>query len=210
VLLPLLEKVEVPVLKGMTLGDAKEIVRSRGLRLVVEGESYDPAVPQGLVIRQVPIGQVMARRGSEVRVTVSKGAEVVKIPDFAGLMVEAANLELRSLGLTLGEVFKVASDSVPPELVISSIPPAGSAVARGSSVALNVSDGSRLVAVPTVIGKDLAGAKTALQETGLTVGRLRYVLSETYDPGVVTRQNPAPGAQASRGTTVDLWIASEG
>lgn len=208
VLLPLIEKVEVPDLSGKTFPEGKEIMQSRGLRLVLEGETYDSQVAPGLVIRQNPIGQVFVRRGSPVKVTVSKGPEMVTIPDFSGLMVEAAALELKTLGLGLGQVVKVPSDSVPPDLVVSTIPPAGSTVARGSSVSLSVSDGSRQVVVPTLIGRTLERAKASLGELGLAPGQVRHVYSENYDTGVVTRQNPAPGAKAIRGATVDLWVAA--
>jgi beta-lactam-binding protein with PASTA domain len=84
--------------------------------------------------------------------------------------------------------------------VVGTNPAACTAVRPGLAVAVNVSKGPDLVAVPSVAGRSPAAAQQALSASGL-------VVSTTYGPpsGQVFTTQPTAGAKVKRGSTVALY-----
>lgn len=114
--------VEVPDLKGKTVVEANGILARKGLYLKVEGEDYDPVIPQGLVVRQdVPPGnQVKEQRA--IKVLLSKGPKVWSIPQLSGLTLEEAEQALAGSGLRIEKIIKVHSDTVEKDIIIAQRP----------------------------------------------------------------------------------------
>src|SRR6478609_7815575 len=66
--------VEVPSVNGVTVEQARELLRAQDLLLTLQGEHADPAIPAGKVGGQVPFAGSRAQRGSAVQAYVSTGA----------------------------------------------------------------------------------------------------------------------------------------
>jgi hypothetical protein len=92
--------------------------------------------------------------------------------------------------------------------VISETPAAGSSVAGGSGVALAVSSGPAMVAVPNVAGDTKAAATTAITGAGLTLGAVTQQSSGTVASGDVISENPAAGTSVKTGASVALVIST--
>lgn len=60
--------------------------------------------------------------------------------------------------------------------------------------------------VPSVLGLSVQGARQRLEEHGLRLGRVRQEPSDN-PPGIVFRQNPEAGQQATVSTRVDVWVS---
>ncbi|HET6811886.1 MAG TPA: PASTA domain-containing protein [Acidimicrobiales bacterium] len=117
------------------------------------GESYDQAAAQlaqlGLVPKKAqvydntgtyPAGQVVATdpaagasvaKGATVTVKVSRGAQMVRVPDVTGESVDQATSDLQQAGLVVSNVY-----GPPNRRVFVTDPPPGSQVTAGSSVDL--------------------------------------------------------------------------
>jgi len=67
--------------------------------------------------------------------------------------------------------------------------------------------GREMLSVPDVAGVTEAQAVTTLDKAGLTVGAVSVVATTAVAAGVVTSQMPEQGAQAAKGSAVDLWVA---
>jgi serine/threonine-protein kinase len=63
------------------------------------------------------------------------------------------------------------------------------------------------VAVPTVAGKDEPTARADIEAAGLEVGTVATEASPTVAEGLVIRSDPAGGAQAEEGDTVNLFLS---
>jgi len=100
------------------------------------------------------------------------------------------------------------SSIVPAGSVISQSPAAGTNVAPGSAVALTVSLGPALVAVPNVVNQTQANASAALSAAGLTTGAVTNASSATVPAGSVIGQNPAAGANVALGSAVALVVST--
>jgi serine/threonine-protein kinase len=109
---------------------------------------------------------------------------------------------LRALGLS-PQREDVNSATVPSGQVVQTVPGAGATVARGATVAVQVSDGPQLVTVPNVTSENVAEATAVLRQEGLAVSGV----SGPAD-GVVTSTKPAAGAEVQAGSSVSLSTGS--
>src|SRR4029079_10121041 len=115
---------------------------------------------------------------------------------------------LTAASLTTGAVTNAVSATVPAGSVIAQNPTAGTQVAAGSAVALVISSGNGLVAVPNVVSATQAAATTTIVAAGLTVGTVTTVSSATVPAGSVVSQNPAAGTQVAPATAVALVVSA--
>ena len=85
------EPLTIPNVVGMKLEDAEKTLTDAGFRVATAAEKFDSKVPKGSVISQEPTDGT-AYRGDAVTVVVSKGAEIVKVPDIKknDLMADAS------------------------------------------------------------------------------------------------------------------------
>ncbi len=103
------------------------------IQLVPErAEEFSDDVGKGKVIRLSPEPGASVERGSTVTVVVSKGPDLVAVPDIIGLTLDEAEKALRDAGLELGEFAgRGGGDN---RRVREADPEPGSEVRRGSSV----------------------------------------------------------------------------
>lgn len=85
------EPLTIPNVVGMKLEDAEKTLTDAGFQVATGEEKFDATVPKGSVISQTTAGTT-AHRGDTVTVVVSKGAEMVKVPDIKknDLMADAS------------------------------------------------------------------------------------------------------------------------
>jgi serine/threonine-protein kinase len=120
--------VDVPDVVGDPRSDAESKIRSAGLVPVVV-EQPDEDVDSGEVVSQAPAGD-RARRGSEVRLVVSSGPDLVAVPDVRGRSIKAARRLLEAADLRVRQV------ALPVGNVVRQIPAAGERVRRGTRVTI--------------------------------------------------------------------------
>ncbi|HET7415380.1 MAG TPA: PASTA domain-containing protein [Arthrobacter sp.] len=126
--------IDVPSVVGETQEAAEGILANAGLETVVaDRRAFHPSIPEGSVVSQQPAqGQLF--RGDSVTLTLSKGPEMVEVPNFIGDQVEEAAERLEELGFQvevnniLGGFFGTVRDQDP---VDTSVP-------KGSVVTLTV------------------------------------------------------------------------
>ena len=191
-------EVNTPNVKGKSVAEAQEILAGKGLRVGDITEKFSDKVAKGLIIDQDPAGDILLKKGDEVDLTVSKGVELVVIPDgLIGLPQADARRSLKAAGLVVAVVAQ--NSDRPPGQVLDVNPPAGSQVPKGGTVTLTVSNG--LVKVPRVVGMSLADARAALVQAGF---RVVADPDTSPDDAQVLSQNPAPGSFVAYGSTVTL------
>ncbi|MDQ3859567.1 MAG: Stk1 family PASTA domain-containing Ser/Thr kinase [Actinomycetota bacterium] len=197
--------VAVPPLVGLTKGNALRQLRALGLEgKVVEQASAERAA--GRVFRQSPDEGTRLPKGERVTLYVSTGPPMTDVPGVVGLTYQDAvdELEKQNLGSRRIDVFADA----PPGEVIAQKPRKGATVRRGSTVTLQVSKGQELVSVPDVLRQNEASARAELGENGFDVS-VSSAPSDDVEEGLVFDQNPDPGTEANKGSTVEIVI-SEG
>ena len=123
--------VELRDYTGKQVSDAVTALTDNGLK-VEQREEYDNEVSAGLVVSQDP-GAGTAYRGDTINLVVSKGPEIVTVPNLSGITYEKARQRLADLGLETRKAIDVPGGS---GLVLQQTPGAGTEVQHGSTVTL--------------------------------------------------------------------------
>jgi beta-lactam-binding protein with PASTA domain len=131
----------------------------------------------------------------------------VKVPTVKGQSYDDAAATLKKAGLDPVEQ-QVASSTVSPGAVIGTTPEAGSSVGPKTSVTVTVSSGPTAITVPPTAGMSVADATAALKKAGLVVGTTTAEDSQTVAVGLVVETNPAAGATASTGESVNILTST--
>ncbi|MDQ3866263.1 MAG: PASTA domain-containing protein, partial [Actinomycetota bacterium] len=197
--------VGVPPLVGLTQENALRQLRELGLEgKVVEQASAEQ--PAGRVFRQTPDEGTRLPKGETVTLYVSTGPPMTNVPGVVGLTYQDAVDELEKQNLESRRVDLFAD--APPGEVIAQKPREGATVRQGSTVTLKVSKGQELVSVPDVLRQNEASARAELGANGFDVS-VSSAPSDDVEEGLVFDQNPDPGTEANKGSTVEIVI-SEG
>lgn len=138
------EMVRVPDVTDYAVAQAEEVLRQAGFEIGERKEVADQA-PPGTVLRQSPEANSMHPRGTEIGLSVSKGAAppaVGNMPALIGLTLNEARQKIVSAGLELEEaVSHEASRAQPEGRVVGQSPAAGASVPEGAKVKLTLSSG---------------------------------------------------------------------
>ncbi|MFH9814209.1 Stk1 family PASTA domain-containing Ser/Thr kinase [Streptomyces sp. NPDC017230] len=95
--------VDVPDVTGDDLADARADLTEAGLKVEVATEQVNSEHDKGRVARQTPDPGSRAAKGDTVTLTVSKGPEMIEVPDVVGDSVDDAKRELRDAGFQVDE-----------------------------------------------------------------------------------------------------------
>jgi Serine/threonine protein kinase len=130
----------------------------------------------------------------------------VDVPKVAGLEQEKAEEVLGEAGLEV-LVSEDNSDDVAAGKVIESRPDSEERVPKNTVVTLYVSKGIKMVKVPNAVNQTQERAKTLIEKTGLSVGKVEEIWSETAPAGTVLEQNPKANASVQHDTSVTLKVS---
>ncbi|MGW1776173.1 Stk1 family PASTA domain-containing Ser/Thr kinase [Streptomyces sp. NPDC002104] len=197
---------KVPNLLGKTEAEAKSRLSAAGLGVKGIDRKFSAAFDKGTVMNTDPAGGKRIRGNGAVTLTISRGPEVVVVPDLKGKPVAAAKEELTSVGLTPGAVTQAFSEDVAQGSVIGTDPAGGQKRSLDTLVAMVVSKG-RPVPVPRVTGVSLDQARSTLEGLGLKVETAPEEVNSPSPAGTVANQSIGAGSQAAAGDTVTLTLS---
>jgi eukaryotic-like serine/threonine-protein kinase len=213
-------------------GAAAQVPSVVGLRqaravAILERAGYDPdasrtasAEPRGIVVDQEPEAGAALAPGGTVAIVVSRGpevvttvetvtepAETVTVPDVVGEDHVEAGATVDGSDL-IADSYPVESDEA-RGTVLSQSPAAGSEVAPGTHVRLDVAigPGERPSAiVPDVTGPNEVEARATARESGFTVRTIDRPAPTPEERGEVILQRPAAGTEAPVLTQILIYV----
>lgn len=197
------QEVQVPSVQGQPLASARSAISDEEL-LVRTRERASTNVAAGRVIRSDPGSGEVADCGSEVTLIVSTGPDLVDLPSVLGLQRDAAEAELRRLGLIPDTSFEHADQ--PEGEVIGQDPGPGSTLEPGEVVAITVSTGQGSVIVPNVEGQARQAAQQTLNGRGLSVTVVEEETDQRRDDDRVLEQAPPAGQRVRSGDVVTIVV----
>ncbi|MGW0938182.1 Stk1 family PASTA domain-containing Ser/Thr kinase [Streptomyces sp. NPDC002666] len=196
----------VPSLLGQSQKAAEKRLADSGLELKGVRRAYSDTVDRGTVISSDPKQGARIRGNDSVSLVVSRGPEIVKVPDVQGVALSEAKRQLEKRGLTPGMTTKEFNDDVAAGEVVRTDPEAGAERHPDSAVAIVVSKGSP-VDVPDVTGQSVDDATAELEDAGLEVVVAPGRVNSPEDEGNVARQSLEEGAEAAEGDTITLTVS---
>lgn len=202
------KSVQIPNIVGLTQDEAKEELKKLKINYEVESEEYNNEVEVGKIISQDPkyIENYTVLQKSTIKVKISKGPELVKMPKVAGLTYEEAEQILKNLNLTV-EKIEETSQKIEEGIVISQENAEGEDLKAGDTVKIHVSSGTGIpkVVVVGVVGKQLADAKSILTGLKLEVN-VEEQEDTTKSEGVILKQSIEPGTTVEEGTAITITV----
>lgn len=201
---PVPAAIPAPEFVGTTIKDARKIAISQSIIIIQDGDREAPDKTPGEILEQNPPAGTLLTTTREIRVVVAKAREA-KVPNLVGKTIVEAKASLDALGVEITEVTKDSSKT--PGTVLSQKPAAGVKIQPGTPVELTIA-ALPLIEVPTVTGKYLNKAKSALKDAGLDVGDVKRVEHEEHGENYVLKQDPAAGAKVPFGTTITLTVVA--
>ncbi|PUU94122.1 MULTISPECIES: protein kinase domain-containing protein [Halanaerobium] len=202
--------VEVPEIEGKSLSEARKLASEVGLNLVENEERvFSEEIAAEHIVSQQPAAGERIKQSRPLNITVSKGPQLIEIPDFIGSSLREALIELDNLSLKSGDIQYIFRLSEEPGTVINQIPAAGAEVEKGSEITLFVSRGERDISVrmPDLSGLSQAEAFELLKENGLNIGQVSVESSDRFADGQVISQSVRAGEYLPRGIAVDFVVS---
>ncbi|MFJ4976419.1 Stk1 family PASTA domain-containing Ser/Thr kinase [Streptomyces coeruleorubidus] len=129
--------IDIPDVTGSDLADARSELEDAGLKVKVAAERVTSSeFDKGQVAEQSPGPGGRAAEGDTVTLTVSKGPEMIEVPDVVGDSVDDATRELQSAGFQVDEdrgLLGLFGDTVKDQSVKG-----GETAPKGSTITINI------------------------------------------------------------------------
>ncbi|MEG1446058.1 MAG: Stk1 family PASTA domain-containing Ser/Thr kinase [Ruthenibacterium sp.] len=203
------EDVDLPSFVGMSMDEIKQNSDyMKGFTIHFE-EIYKEDKEVGKVYDQTPKAPKKVKEGSNITLRVSKGVEMVFVPDITGMDKETGLAKLKEVGLGVMLKPTVTAD-IPIGKIIKTDSAAGVQVSSGTVIYVYVSQEEKdtRTTVPNCIDlPNKEAAQALLSKSNLNVGGVKEVVN-ALPAGQIVGQNPAPGSPATIGGSVYLEISS--
>ena len=199
-----------PNLIGRSVSDARRLAQDLGVELQVD-ETHrrnSDKVPVGHIVWQNrnPGATSFIKRGSTLRVELSAGPLVLRVPDFAGVTPGTGMLRLGQQNLKLAHLTYVPADATG---ILAADPPKGTVVAPQTGISLLVATPAPPLqyVMPDLIDKPLDRVRTTLEGRGLNVATVKYEAYPGIADGIIIRQYPLRGAPVSTRDSISVVVS---
>ncbi len=193
--------IPMPNLLGMAQEDAVEAIESLGIDVIVVNAYSEDYQSGEVMLQSRPAGEYL-RKDAQITLTVSLGSQWCYLEDLSGMPLQEALEQLSELGVNDVSIDYDQSDLEPGIVLSMDIQPGW--ISRDTALTLRVSGHS--VAVPSLFGLTLDGARAVLEAEGLALGEISEGDSADAVSGTVIAQSIAPYTQVLTGSEVDLTI----
>ena len=201
-----------PNLIGKSVAEARRITSDLGVDLEVDDEHRRNSdnVPVGHIVWQNRTAGAASfiKRGSSLRVELSAGPLVLRVPDLSGETPGTGILRLGQQNLKLANLSYVETDVAG---VLAAEPPAGTVVGPQSGISLlvGVPAGARRFIMPDLIDRRLDVVRPALESRGLTVSQVKFEGYPGIPDGIIIRQYPLRGAPVSSRDPISVVVSRQ-
>lgn len=203
------EDVPVPDIVGMDYNQADQLLDKSKLVLKVVGYDNSNEFEKDQIISQYPDKGRKVKEGRKIEVRISKGAQLIKVPNVTGIDTEDASKRLGDAGLNMGDQTEEYDEEKPEGLVIRQKPAKGSSVKSGTTVDLVVSKGKKpSIVVPDLKGQTVEEARQKLQDLKLVLGEQKPQSSTEYYENEIASQDVAAGSTVEEGKTINVVVST--
>jgi eukaryotic-like serine/threonine-protein kinase len=196
----------VPAFANTSIEDARGDLEDAGFVVRIAKGEYSLKVAEGDVLAVQPGPGTSLDQGAVVTLTPSLGARPLPVPSLQGDTVEGAKAALLDAGFRVGDTRKRPSERIPEGRVIDTNPGGGGTALEQSRVGLIVSTGPPPRQVASVVGKDIADARAALEAQGFSVTVLEK-FSDRVPVKQVISQDPGANVERPYGSGVTLTVS---
>jgi len=212
------ESVTVPELTGLTISQVEKHLSSKNLRYHVTDSTFIVDRIPGEVLSQTPAANSKVKQNRRIYLTVNaNNPPKVKMPNLIDKSLRLAKINLKNLGLVIGDIEFVpdmAKNAVLKQSVGGKELIPDSEIFKGTKIDLEVGDGlgNTKIDVPNLLGDTYEKANAYVQLLDLNIGAVIPIgeLTDTAN-AVVVRQQPAffENRLMNIGEPIDLFITND-
>lgn len=200
--------VTVPDTVNTSYEEAVAVLQGLGLYVDISDKKFDQDIPKGFIISQSTESGISVKEGFTISLTVSNGPITTKVPNLLQKELSEAQLILENNQLTIGAIEYVNND-LPKGYILEQDPRPGTTAAQESTVNLTVSEGKivETVILPSILGKTLESARSALNPLSVYIGNTSYNYSDEYTVDTIMSQSKRGGTEVNEGTYINVIIS---
>jgi eukaryotic-like serine/threonine-protein kinase len=201
-----------PNLIGKSIQQARAITTDLGVDLIIDEDHRRNSdnVPLGHIVWQnrSPGATSFIKRGSAIRVELSAGPLVLRVPDLSASTAGTGMLRLGQQNLKLGHLSYVGTSA---KGVLAADPPKDTVVPPQSPVSLLVAvpPQPEQYVMPDLIDRPLDQVRPALEARGLTVSTVKFEAYPGIADGIIIRQYPLRGAPVSSRDPISVVVSRQ-
>lgn len=201
-------EIRMPSVLDISEESAVQRLEDLGLHVIIKERVYDSEIIAGNIIRQSIEPNTSVTKGQNVELTVSKGKELIKVPNIKGFTLDSVEKLIRDYGFEIGVKTKEVNDA-PENTVIRQLPEANEMVAAGTKIDIVISLGPQdnKVTVPNLEGLSQSVAISTISSSGLVLGSINKEHSDTVPENDVISQSLEVGSVVSEGSSIDITIS---
>jgi serine/threonine-protein kinase len=201
------EEIEVPSLYNKTIGEAQNLLEGKKLFIKIKEKKYDDTVPEGNIISQDPLPGDSVKKGRIIWVVVSKGPEIISLPDLRGENFLQARAILQLSGLDIGYIARVHSN-ITKDKVITTSPEPLTYVHRNTKINILLSLGEKETPfiMPNLVGEKFSYAKKLLMKMKIFKRKITYQENNDVPEDTIISQIPTYGNKVSQSDYVELIV----
>lgn len=200
---------KAPYLIDKKFDDIKSEYAEKNIEIVVEKREYDNDKEEGVILKQDPLEGRTVKLPATVKVVVSKGPEMVKVPLLVNKRDLEAEIEINNKKLSVRKEYEY-SPTIPEDIVIRQDPAPETSLKSGGDVTIYISLGreQKKIKVPNLIGKDQEEAKRLILLNGLVVGDVSPS-SSNKKTGTVLEQSIDANTEVDELTEISIVVSEQ-
>lgn len=188
---------------GMPKAQALKQLNDMKLSVKTE-EIFDPRIEEGNVVKTSPAAGEAIAKGDSVVLYVSKGKEIVNLPDVVGKAKDDAKSILEKLDF----IVSFSNMDGSKDVVIKMDPSPSSNIGKGTAITLFIGNGVNKIKIPALNNMTVQEANEALHKLGLDVKEEREE-SSSVEAGKVIRTSPEAETEVDEKSTVTIIVAKK-
>lgn len=206
------EEIEVPNLIGYEINQVMTTLKPLGASVKLDNYEYSELIPEGHVISQYPYPGTKSKKGSPMKIVLSKGSPLISVPALIGENYLSAEVKIRAAGLKVGNHAYIYSADASRDKIISQDPLPLTGVPKEYKINLLIEGGARAkkTLMPDLKSFTFAEAKDILNRIGIELINIERKKSTEKAAGMILEQSPEPGIPITPQTEIKLVISAGG
>ncbi len=202
------DTVTVPDVVGKEVVYTLKTLSDLELNTKVRKFEYNAAITANHVIFQEPEAGTVIKKGRDVRLIISKGAQTILMPNLKNLSHRQALIILETNDLGAGIRSHTYHSEIEKDYIIAQTPYANTTIRRNTNVDLLISLGKRPQAymMPDLKTMTVSDAVIAIEQINLKLGEIKVKVVKGAPDDAVIRQEPQAGHRVVAQRAVNLLV----
>jgi beta-lactam-binding protein with PASTA domain len=202
--------VTVPNVKGMSLAEAKEFLKSKDLNFNISDSAYTSDLKPLTILKQYPPPNEKVKINRKINLVLnSRNPPMVSLPDLKGTTLDFALQQIKLLDLKLGKIkytADIAHNAVLEIKANGSGVTSGQKIRKGTVIDLTIGMQTDKFPIPDFGGMELEDAEILIFGLNLKIAKLNPVSDGNKTANSIQKQLPSPGDTVRHGDSIELWV----